>query len=160
MGKPRIRATLYMESKLDRKTFTAVRDPDGYLFAAGSYPTKILPVDLPEWYVSGYMYKMQGHVSAKGVKHLLYVPNYVFDNHLHKYDALFISYDSPIEPIEDERGFKFYKGYDHVLGGYSLVDFVEAVGKYSDYDVHDLQAEIARKTAFFYERNPDQAPRT
>lgn len=32
-------------------------------------------------------------MSAKDVKYLLYKPNYHFDNHLYKYDTLFISYE-------------------------------------------------------------------
>ena len=96
-------------------------------------------------------------MSAKGVKHLFYIPNYVFDNHLHKDDSLLISYNAPIEPYESENGFNWYKGYDEILGGPVLVEFVKAVEKYSAYDVSDVMKEIARKREFYYERNPEQA---
>jgi predicted metal-dependent hydrolase len=151
-----IKAKLYMESKIDWKKFVAIHDPDGYLFSGMYHPTKILPEDLPEWYVYGYMYKRHGYISAKGVKYLLYEPNYCFDNHMYKYDSLYISYNNPIKPIKSENGFNWYEDYDYALGGSVLVDFVNATSKYSGYDVGEIQAEIARKRAFYYERNPEQ----
>jgi hypothetical protein len=102
------------------------------------------------------MYKRHGYISAKGVKYLLYKPNYIFDNHLHKDDSLFISYNNQIKPIEYDDGFDWYEGYDEVLSGSMIVDFVKAASKYSDYDVREIQAEIARKRVFYYERNPEQ----
>jgi len=114
MRKKSIKSTLYVESKIyfDRKEkeFKVLRDPDGCLYSKGRYLTKILPEDLPEWFIHGYMYKRHGYMSAKGVKHLLYKPNYTVENHLHKYDSLFISYDAPIEPYKDENGFEWYEG--------------------------------------------------
>jgi len=159
MSKKNIKSTLYMSTKLswNRKNFVVEEDPNGYLFSGGRYRTKILPEDLPEWYVSGYMYKRRGYMLAKGVRHLFYIPNYTYDNQLHKYDSLFISYDKPIEPYRDERGTSWYKGYDEILSGSVIVEFVEAVGKYSDYDVSEIQKEILRKREFYYERNPEQA---
>ena len=160
MSKKQINATLYMESKIvfKRKDGNVViNNPDGYLFAHGRYPTKILSSDLPEWYIYGYMYKRHGYMSAKGVKHLLYVPNYVFDNHLHKYDTLYISYNAEIEPYETERGSIWYKGYDNAIGGSLIAEFVEAARKYSGYNVKDIQKEIARKREFYYDRNPEEA---
>jgi hypothetical protein len=154
--KKTVKATLYMESKLKfaKRKIEVFRDTDGYLFSGGVYPTKILPKDLPEWYIYGYIYKQHGYMSAKGVKHLLYVPNYHIENHLHKYDNLFISYNEPIEPIEQEKGFQWYKGFDHVIDGGLIVKFVDATEKYSSYDVSEIQREIARKTEFYYEKNP------
>jgi len=161
MSKKVTKSKLYMDSKIiwRRKEHIVERNPDGYLYANGKHRTKILPTDLPEWFVRGYMYKRYGYVSAKGVKYLLYVPNYVFDNHLHKDDLLLISYNAPIEPYESEseNGFNWYKGYDEILGGPVLVEFVKAAEKYSAYDVSDIMQEIARKREFYYERNPEQA---
>ena len=156
MSKKTIKTTLYMESKIKfvKRELSIIRDPNGYLFSGGVHPTKILPEDLPEWYVYGYMYKRHGYISAKGVKHLLYVPNYTFDNHLHKYDNLYISYGTEIEPYQTEWGYTWYKGYDYVIDGSLMVSFIEAVKKYSDYDVTDIQREAERKRAWYYERNP------
>ena len=158
MNKKRINSMLYMESKIKfirNEGSIAISDSCGFLFAQGRYPTKILPSDLPEWYIHGYMYKRHGYISTKGVKHLLYIPNYVFTNHLHKDDILFVSYNTTIEPFITEFGSKWYKNYDELLSGHLLVDFVEAVGKYSDYDISDIQNEIIRKREFYYEKNPD-----
>jgi len=160
MSKKQINATLYMESKIVYKRNegnVVISNPDGCLFAHGKYSTKILPSDLPEWYIYGYMYKRHGYMSAKGVKHLLYVPNYVFYNHLHKYDTLYISYNAEIEPYETEYGSIWYKGYDHAIGSSLIAEFVEAAGKYSDYDVTNIQKEIARKREFYYDKNPEEA---
>jgi len=143
-----------MKSKFSQKGLAIEHDPQGYLFSEGKYRTKILPEDLPEWYVYGYLYKRHGFISAKGVKHILYVPNYTFDNHLHKYDALFISYGAEIEPYQTEDSFSsWYKGYDYVIDGALMVEFVEAAGKFSSYDVREIQREIERKRAWYHERN-------
>lgn len=153
MSKKKIQATLYMESKLLLKEWRVEHDPGGYLFAGGRYRTKILPADLPEWYVYGYLYKRHGYISAKDVKHLLYVPDYAFSNHLHKYDTLLISYDEDIEPFKSEDGFSWYKGYKHAIGGPLIVNFVEAVGKHSNYDVAEIRKELKRKREWYDERN-------
>ena len=156
MSKKRIQATLYMESKIDQKVFSVERDPLGFLFAHGKYRTKILPEDLPEYFVYGYLYKRHGYISANGVKHLVYVPNYTFTNHLHKYDKLFISYNDKIEPYESENGFSWHKGYDESIGGHLIEKFVDAAEKYSQYDVSDIRKEIQRKEEWYYERNPQE----
>ena len=148
----KINPNLYMESKICWKEFAAEYDTQGYLFSGGRYRTKILPEDLPEWFVYGYIYKRHGFISAKGLRHLLYVPNYTFKNHLHKYDTLFISYNAIIEPCRGEDNFSWYKGYDHAIGGPLIVEFVEAAGKYSNYDVRDIQQEIAKKRAWYEEQ--------
>jgi hypothetical protein len=152
----RIRANLYMESKIKwvKRELTVEHDPDGYLYADGRYRTKIQPTDLPEWYVYGYLYKRHGYLSAKGVKQLVYKPNYFIKNHVFKYDTLFVSYDEPIEPYTDEFDHNWYRGYDHAIGGPILRDFAEAVGRYSDFDVSAIQEEIQKKIAFYYEHNP------
>ncbi|MDL2288228.1 hypothetical protein LJC32_02485 [Oscillospiraceae bacterium OttesenSCG-928-F05] len=155
MNKKRIRSTLYLERKIKwiKNGLTVVQDPGGFLFADGKYPTKILPEDLPEWFVYGYLYKQHGYISAKGIKHLLYVPNYAFANHLHKDDMLFVSYDAEVEPLESENGFHWYQGYSHVISGLLILEFITAAQKYSGYDVNDIQKEITRKRAWYYEQN-------
>lgn len=158
MSKKSIRSTLYMESKVKwiKHELYAERDPDGFLFAGGRYRTKILPEDLPEWFIRGYLYKRYGYISAKGVKHLLYAPNYAFDNHLYKDDLLFISYDLKIEPLQNKDGFPWYQGYKHIISGPLIAEFTEAAQKYSEYDVGEIRKELARKRAWYYERNPER----
>lgn len=120
------------------------------LYSGGKYPTKIKAEDLPEWFVHGYIYKSYGFISARGVKHLLYIPNYSVENHLFKYDNLFISYDKEIKPVKLENGFEWYTGYDHVLDGSIISPFIEAVAKYSDYDTTEIQIMLNHKRDYFY----------
>ena len=159
MNKPKKRvphATFYTDCKVSFKCsrLAVEENPNRYLYSNGKYQTKILRGDLPEWYVYGYMYKRHGHISAKGVQHLLYIPNYTFKNQLHKYDSLYISYSEPIEPCESLFGGVNYKGYEHCLSGSVLVEFVKAAGKYSDYDVAPILEEIEEKRTFYQENNP------
>lgn len=149
--KKRIVSTLYMESRILHNPLREEKDPDGYLFADGRYRTKIFASDLPEFFVYGYLYKRHGFISAAGVKHLLYVPNYIF-NHRHKYDSLYISYDEPIRPVAGDHGVTLYDGCKHAVGGPLILDFVNAAAKYSGYDVADILKEIQRKSDWYDEK--------
>ena len=153
-GKKRTpKASLYTHIKFKNRLRKDTRNPDGYLYAYGRYPTKIFPSDLPDWYVYGYMYKTHGFMSAKGVKHLHFKPNYTADNHLYKYDTLFISYDSPITPT-NSFGFEWFEGYRYILDGPTMLDFIDAAEKYSSYDVSEIRKELEKKKVWYYERNP------
>jgi len=152
----RINATCYTREKIAHLPLRFVRDPDGYLFSNARYRTKILPSDLPEWFVPCYIYKSSGYLSAKGVKHLVYKPNYSFTNHLHKDDLLFISYDKPLIPVLTEYGHQWYDGQDHILYGSSIVSFLDAVQKYSGYDISEIQGAIQRKRQWYIEHNPPE----
>lgn len=123
--------------------------PDGFLYSGGKYPTKIKAEDLPEWFVHGYIYKSYGFISARGVKHLLYIPNYSVENHLFKYDNLFISYDKEIQPVKLENGFEWYTGYNHVLDGSIISPFIEAVAQYSDYDTTEIRTLLNQKRDWY-----------
>jgi len=154
-GKPkRIASTLYMESRIRHNPLRVEYDPDGHLFSDGIYPTKIFASDLPEHFVFGYMYKRHGFISAAGVKHLLYVPNYTF-NHLYKYDNLFISYDEPIQPEKKSDGFQWYEGYKHVVSGLMITHFIDAVERYSKYPVSAIRDELEKKRVWYYEKYGD-----
>ena len=149
-ARKRAKAPLYMRSPIGRRFQESNPDPEGHLLAYGRYRTKIFPEDLPEWYVEGYMYKRHGFMSAKGVKHLFYRPNYVF-NHLYKDDTLFVSYDKEIIPTETDDGFKWYEGYDYCLSGSVILDFVDAAEKYSRLDVRTIREELAKKKVWYHE---------
>jgi len=158
MGK-RINATFYAHSKFvytRKEGFRVVYDPDGYLYSDGTYRTKMLPEDLPEWFVEGRVYKHHGYVSAKGVKHLVYIPNYFVDYHMYKDDALYISYNERIERRNTHSMFD-WEGYDHLIWGNMIVRFVEAAEKYSGYDVTDIRVELERKKEWYFENNPGEA---
>lgn len=148
----KIRSQLYMETHRIRfnKRTVFERHPDGYLYSGGKYPTRIRAEDLPEWFVHGYIYKSYGYISAHGVNHLLYVPNYSMNNHLYKYDNLFISYSEPIKPVTLERGFKWFTGYDHVLDGPIITHFIDAVERFSDYDTSEIRSMLEEKREWFF----------
>ena len=152
----RAKAPLYMPSPINRWYRDGNPNPEGHLLAYGKYRTKLYPPDLPEWYIFGYMYKRYGYMSAKGVKHLLYKPNYAF-NHLYKDDILFISYDKDILPITDNTGFAWYEGYDYCLSGPIILEFIDAAEKYSHYDVGSIRAEIEKKKEWYNEQNKDRS---
>lgn len=139
------------QSRILHNPLREEKDPDGHLFADGRYRTKIFASDLPEFFVYGYLYKRHGFISAAGVKHLLYVPNYIF-NHRHKYDSLYISYDEPIRPVADDHGVTLYDGCKHAVGGPLILDFVNAAAKYSGYDVAGILKEIQRKSDWYDEK--------
>lgn len=147
----RIASTLYMESRILHNPLRAETDPDGHLFSDGRYKTKIYASDLPEHYVYGYLYKRHGFICAAGVKHMLYVPNYLF-NHRHKDDTLYISYDEPIRLDTGDHGLKLYDGCKHAISGSLIIDFVDAAEKYSGYDVSGIRSEIKCKSDWYDEK--------
>lgn len=153
--KKKINSTLYMGARLGRHSFDPTAQPNRYLLSQGKYPTKIYASDLPPWYVFGYLYKRHGYISAKGVKHLWYKPNYLIDNHYLKYDYLFVSYDEPIIPVKSDNNFSWFEGYEHCLSGGIIVDFIEAVEKYSDYDVTEIKKELERKKEWYYRQREE-----
>ena len=153
--KKRIAANLYMESPIGRRAFEEFRS-DGTLLAHGRYRTKIYASDLPPWYMYGYMYKRHGFMSAKGVRHLCYYPNYHIKNHLFKYDTLFISYEKPIVPVTMDGDFHWFDGYDYVLDGTEMERFLDLVDKYSECDTSSIRAEITKKKAWYKEQNGDK----
>ena len=146
----RFASTLYLTMHHNPKTRKLEADADGFLYAKGLYRTKISPEDLPDWYVCGHIYQQKGYISAKGVRYLLFKPNYI-THHEHKDDYLFISYNRPIEPDEgDERGI-WYHGYDHVISGVIIGAFLTAVSKYSDYDIDEIATEYRQKEQWYLE---------
>lgn len=148
----RIRSTLYMETHRVRKDRRTVLEcnSEGFLYSGGKYPTKIKSEDLPCWFVYGYIYKSVGYISARGVKHLVYVPNYRVEKQLFKYDNLFVSYNKEIHPVELENGFKWYTGYNHVLYGSIISSFIEAVAKFSDYDISEIRSMVNKKYDWYH----------
>lgn len=104
-------------------------------------------------YEKGRRGVMHGFMSAKDVKYLLYKPNYHFDNHLYKYDTLFISYEKPIIPMTYDDSFDWFDGYDYVLDGNAMERFLDLVDQYSDCDTSSIRAEMEKKKAWYKERN-------
>ena len=156
MGK-RIKANLYTETKIIWNGYEhlAVRNDDGTLFSQGHYKTHILPADLPEWYVYGRYYRNFGYLSAKGVRHLHYHPNFI-TNHFPKDDILFISYSEKIILNEDVLKIA---GYDERICGSEIIAFVIAAEKYSEYDVSEIKEAIKNKSQWLKEHFPDDYER-
>ena len=70
--------------------------------------------------------------------------NYVFTNHLHKDDILYISYNNKIEEYQNDYG-KTYRNYDVILSGNWIINYIQMVKKYSNYDITELEQELERK---------------
>ena len=161
MANKRLTSKLYTETKFSRKSgkFGYVSLPDGRLYSNRVYPTQITKEDIPEWYMKGRFYKHFGWLSAKCIKDLVYVPNYIF-KHFHKDDDLYISYDKPItfhietSPWGVER--KVYEGYDHRIDGGQIITFIKYIQKYSpNIDVTPIIAEIYKKSRWMIETYPE-----
>ena len=152
----KIKAKVYTEGRIAHLPLRYIQDPEGYLFSEARYRTKILAKDLPEWFISCYIYKSNGYLSAKGVLYLEYKPNYSFTNHLYKDDLLFISYNKPLVPIVTTLGLKWFEGYDHILSGACICQYIEAVEKYSALDVSEIRKELQRKRNWYIDNNPPE----
>ena len=120
-------------------------------YSTWSYPVYHLkPEDLPCWFVYGYIYKSVGYISARGVKYLVYVPNYRVEKQLFKNDNLLVSYKKEIQPVVLGDDFKWYTGYDHVLDGSIISSFIEAVAKFSDYDISEIRSMVIKKNDWYH----------
>ena len=61
----RVKAPFYTETKVGLKAlFKDTRLPNGYLYSKGEYKTKITAEDLPEHYIHGWIFKVQGYISV------------------------------------------------------------------------------------------------
>lgn len=152
----RIKAPFYTETKVGLKSlYENTRLPNGCLYSKGEYKTKITAEDLPEHYIQGYIFKVQGYISVLGIKDVVYTANYHV-NHLHKDDFLYISYDKPITKEVDKRGRIDHLNYDAVLWGYMIVDFIRAVRKHHSYDIEPIALQVKEKEAYFREHYPEE----
>ena len=149
----RITANFYTETKIiwNGSEHLDVRNDEGTLFSQGHYKTKILPADLPEWYVHGRYYRNFGFLSAKDVKDLYYRPTF-FTNHFLKDGLLFISYGEKIVPNQDVLKIT---GYDERICGCEIIVFLKATEKYSDYEISEIKVEIENKRQWLEKHFPD-----
>lgn len=159
MSKKKIKAPFYtIEEASVRSCFQDTRLPNGWLYAKGKNRTKITAEDLPEHYIPMTVYKVQGYISVKGIKDIVYYPNYHI-NHMHKDDILYISYDKSIRS-EKNRFYSTeileYHDYNALLWGANIIDFIEAVRKYNSYDIEPIAAEVIKKEKFFIEKYPEE----
>ena len=156
MTKKRINAPFYTERKLGIKNlFHDTRLPNGYLYSNGRNATKITAEDLPDHYIKMMVYKVDGYLSIKGIKDVVYKPNHRI-NHMHKDDFLYISYTTPIMSEVDERGYRSFYNYDALLWGNNILTFIRAVRKFGGYDIEPIATEVIKKEKFFMEKYPQE----
>ncbi len=155
----RFRSNLYFIEKYvfcDHQHYR-VRSDDGTLFS-GAFRTKILPQDLPDWYVFGRYYKRFGYMSTKGITDMLYVPS-KHSNHYLKDDCLYISYGGKIDAVElPEKGafYERYKGYDHTVWGSEIIGILKGAQIYSDYDISSFIQQLKVKKDWLINEYPDE----
>lgn len=166
-------ANVYLRTKIFQREdgdCVVQEDPCGRLYSHGILPTSVTELDLPPWYVSGWLPsrclegldarfatfrqdgrmrpkrldRVFGYVSALGVKELFYIPWYMGEESSFALDSLFISYDKPIRVIYEEGDVRV-DGHDCVLSGAIVVPFVHAVAKYGDCCVDPVLQELERK---------------
>lgn len=140
----RLGSTMYHQTRRGKHPVT---NEDGYLFAQGRYPTKIKPDDLPCWFICGPFQGEIVYISAKGVKYLVFVPVFNLD----KDDLLYISYDRPIVPDTSSPSGKWLNGYDHIIFGEIVVDYLKGAAKYSRYDVSPIMKQLEEKQKWLQE---------
>lgn len=138
------------------KRYISRKGDNGTLWSMGTYPTKIRPKDLPEYYIYVYLYGGWKWLRSTHVKDLLYVPNN-WINHFLKDDVLYISYNQPLEITLNKWGYKVCDNCDIALYGNSILDFIAAAKYYSEYDVSEIEQAIKDKLALFKELHPEDA---
>ena len=157
-----------MKKRIIRKLYTHERyvvkdnkihcleNADGTLFYS-RYKTKILPEDLPEWYVFGRYYKRFGYLSTKGIKYMVYVPN-LWINHFLRDDFLLISYTGKINIINDNAKSHFdkYGGYDYQVYGSEILEILKGAKLYSNYDISPIVEQIKEKQKILRKKHPDE----
>ena len=131
--------------------------PDGRLYANGTYASKMTEEKLPKSFVSVYYYRQWSFMQAKGVVDVRYCPAYWSGNHMYKDDYLLISYKERITcrtpevrriPIDE------YQGYDIILFGRSIIDFIDGVETFSHLDVSGIREEMRKKRIWYVRKNP------
>lgn len=134
-----------------------IRNDDGTLFS-GQHKTKILPQDLPEWYVYGRFYKCFGYLSTKGITDLMYVPSRS-SNHFLKDDALYISYGSKIQQTQSAERQSIHEclsGFDERVWGNEILDILKGARIYSDYDISVIVQQLKEKKEWLINEYPDE----
>ena len=154
----KINANLYTLSKISfsRERGHYYVDLNGHLYSEMRYPTKLTPEDLPEHFVHGYYYRNEGYLSSRNVKYLVYKPN-MFFNHVFKDDMLYISYDKPITEMvvpSFSGTTTVFDGYDYAISGGQILEFLEKVEKYSDFDTSEIGKKLIEKVEWFINKYP------
>lgn len=133
------------------------RDPNGFLYSGGTYPTKIRRGDLPEWYIHGRYYKNFGYLSAKGITDMVYVPS-LWSNHYLKDDCLILSYSGRLTKKETTyTPDRFsYENNDEMVWGNAILEILKGAREYSGFDIEPFAIQIEEKLRLLKERFPEQ----
>lgn len=130
-------------------------------FTGQVYSTKLTKADLPEYFVYGRFYKNWGYLSAKGVRDLKFKPN-MWINHLIRDDILYVSYYKPIKIVKKEtpNGYEYdeYENYTYLIDGWSVIDFLDAVKKYSPKcDTSEVERKLLEKAESYKKNHPEES---
>ena len=131
---------------------------EGGTLYSGHHRTKILPEDLPAWYVYGRYYKCWGYLSTKGISDLRYVPSR-FSNHFLKDDCLYIAYGGKIKevvPQENESHLIKYTGFDERIWGGEIISVIQGARLHSNYDISGLIQQLKEKKEWLVKAFPAQ----
>ncbi len=137
-----------------------VTNPDGTLFYK-TFKTKIMPKDLPEWFLYGRYYKRFGYMSTKGIVDLVLITTRHLGTFL-KDDFLLISYHGQIERIPDNqltRSSSFldeFRGYDDYVFGSEIMTILKGAEMYSGYDIQPIIAQLRAKLEWLKEYKPEE----
>jgi hypothetical protein len=105
-------------------------------------------------YLYGRYMKMFFYLKLVGVKQVVYKPNLIF-NHLFKDDSLYVSYSSEeaINLYIDQCDFKSYRGYDAILDGWDMVNWLYQCDYQYKEAIEDL---INYKVIYYKEKFPNE----
>lgn len=150
----------YSKEKLVNRRL--VGNPDGFLYADRTWPTKIRPEDLPPSYVYGRFYATYGYMDTSGITDLLYIPSR-FSNHYLKDDCLMIAYGGKIEPVENPPkscGYvsylDAYTGFDERIWGNEILTVVAGAIVFAGYDASTIIQQLRDKVVYMRETFPDE----
>lgn len=119
---------IYLEKKLSNKNENIVKN--NYLFANGVKSIKILPNNLPEYYVKINLADMNAYIKTKDVKYVLLVKR---EDH----NVLYISYDKPI--IKNDG---IYEGFDLFIYDENIIVFLNQIKIYSNFEIDDIVSQL------------------
>ncbi len=146
--------TLYKRSYKNGKLIW--EDNEGYLFREEMWRTKIKPEDLGEEFLQVYLYGSHNYLNTKGVTHVIYHPNYIF-NHVYKDDTIYISYHGQMTMAERKSSRDYYDitGCDIIMGGSDIVKVAKAIEKNSGIDMSGILKVMNEKQSWFDKTFPD-----
>lgn len=104
-------------------------------------------------YLHGRWQKRWGWLSLKGVRQMKYNPN-MWINHLFRDDGLYISYrESPLIEYKTTELGRWISGYDMILDGWDMIDFIDKCDYPNKALIQDL---IQYKIVYYKQKFPNE----